>query len=320
MPPRRTPLPERLLARPFTRSQALSHGIPPHRLEAPDIVPLGFGLYAHTGLSHHWPEGYESPGYGLGPDALAALILNYSGAVASHATAAHCLKLPVCRTLEREDRVHLTLCNGSTKTRRRGIVTHRSPLEPVDRTSRHGISLTSPARTWVDLCGDKRMDEQDLVILADAIVNRPWRRGGRVDGMDTIEGLAAALTRAGSVKGVRRARAVLARTRVGADSPAETRTRLALVEAGLPEPELQVAADPADRYTPVADLGYRLLKIAIQYDGKHHRTPEQQAADVYRDERFRELGWTVVRLTWLDQRQGFVRVIRLVSQRLTELP
>jgi very-short-patch-repair endonuclease len=75
-----------------------------------------------------------------------------------------------------------------------------------------------------------------------------------------------------------------------------------------------VPADPSDPYTPVADLGYRDLRIAIQYDGRHHRTAEQQAADVYRDDRFRELGWTVVRLTWLDQRQGFARLIRTVRE------
>lgn len=75
-------------------------------------------------------------------------------------------------------------------------------------------------------------------------------------------------------------------------------------------------ADPSDPYTPVADLGYRDLRIAIQDDGKHHRTAEQQAADVYRDDRFRELGWTVVRLTWLDQRQGFSRLIRMIRERL----
>jgi hypothetical protein len=137
-----------------------------------------------------------------------------------------------------------------------------------------------------------------------------------LDGLDTLDGLSAALVRAGAVKGIRRARVALDQTRVGADSPAETRARLALIHAGLPEPELQVPADPSDRYTPVADLGYRDLWIAIQYDGKRHRTAEQHAADVYRDDRFRELGWTVVRLTWLDQRQGFARLIRMVRARV----
>ncbi len=316
MPRRRPPLPESLRAAPFTRAEASSAGVPRHRLESPDVASLGFGLYAQVGISHDWPSGYELPGHGLGPLGLAALVRHYRGAVVSHATAAHCLRLPIPPTLGREPAAHLTWFDGTAPAQRNGIVAHRSVLAAEDRTSRHGIALTAPARTWIDLCSDPRLHPTDLVILADAIVNRPWRSGKRVNGLDTVDGLTAAVTRAGAVKGIRRARVALGRTRVGADSPAETRTRLALVDAGLPEPEVQVSADPSDRYTPVADLGYRDLKIAIQYDGQHHRTAEQQAADVYRDDRFRELGWTLVRLTWLDQRQGFARLIRLVRERI----
>lgn len=316
MPRPRQPLPEPLRTRPFTRAQASAAGVPRHRLESPDVVSLGFGVYAQVGISHEWPRGYDLPGHGLGPLALAALVRHYRGALVSHATAAHCLRLPIPASLEREPRIHLTWADGSAPAQRRGIVSHRSPLTREDQTSRHGIALTTPARTWIDLCSDPRLQQTDLVILADAIVNRPWRRGTRIDGLDTLDGLSAAMTRAGAVKGIRRARITLDRTRVGADSPAETRTRLALVDAGLPEPEVQVPADPSDPYTPVSDLGYRDLKIAIQYDGKHHRTAEQQAADVYRDDRFRELGWTVVRVTWLDQRQGFARLIRMVRERI----
>lgn len=316
MPRPRQPLPESLRSRPFTRAEASAAGVPRHRLESPDLVSLGFGVYAPTGISHEWPPGHERPGHGLGPLTLATLIRHYRGAVISHATAAHCLKLPVPPSLEREPSIHLTWTDGAAPAQRRGIVSHQSSLSSQDRTSRHGIALTTPARTWLDLCSDPRLQETELVILADAIVNRPWRRGTRVDGLDTIDGLSAAMTRAGAVKGIRRARIALRRTRVGADSPAETRTRLALVDAGLPEPDVQVPADPSDPYTPFADLGYRDLRIAIQYDGRHHRTAQQQAADVYRDDRFRELGWAVVRLTWLDQRQGFARLIRMVRERI----
>ncbi|HRO29238.1 MULTISPECIES: endonuclease domain-containing protein [Micrococcaceae] len=179
------------------------------------------------------------------------------------------------------------------------------------------MNLTSPARTLIDLAADERLAFVDLVVVSDAIVNRPYRPGGRIDGLDTPAGLAAAVASAGRRPGIRRARHVIDQTRVGADSPQETRVRLALVDAGLPEPELQVKGDPAERWSPEADLAYRDLKIAIQYDGKHHRSREQQAADAYRDEWFQRHGWLVVRLTWADQAQGFARLIRLVRERLT---
>lgn len=234
MPRRRHPLPEPLDARPFTRAEARAAGVPRHRLESPDVVALGFGVYARAGMCHDWPLGQRTPGHGLGPLALAALIRHYRGAVVSHATAAHCLSLPVPSVLEREPEIHLTWFDGTASAQRRGVVGHRSALAHEDRTSRHGIAVTTPARTWIDLCGDRRLHQVDLVVLADAIVNRPWRRGERTDGLDALDGLSSAVTRAGAVKGIRRARIALSRTRVGADSPAETRTRLARSTPGFP--------------------------------------------------------------------------------------
>jgi hypothetical protein len=316
MPRPRRPLPDQLLKAPFSRSEALALGVPAYRLEAPDIESLGRGLYAHRHLMDRWPSGHETPGHLLGPRAVAALCRHYPGSVVSHATSAHVFRLPLPRLLLREPRIHLTWFDGAAPAQRRGVISHRSPLQELDRTTVHRIPVTSPARTWVDLAGDSRVDDTELVVLADAIVKRPWARGPREDGLDTLRGLSEAIARAGSVKGIRRARAALRLTRVGADSPPETRARLALVGAGLPEPGVQVRADPDDPYSPVADLGYPGLKIAIQYDGKHHRTPQQQAADAYRDEAFQRRGWTVVRLTWLDQQQGFARLVALVRERL----
>lgn len=42
-------------------------------------------------------------------------------------------------------------------------------------------------------------------------------------------------------------------------------------------------------------------RIAVQYDGRHHRSREQQATDAYRDAWFQQRGWWVIRLTWADQ-------------------
>jgi very-short-patch-repair endonuclease len=48
---------------------------------------------------------------------------------------------------------------------------------------------------------------------------------------------------------------------------------------------------PEDPYSPAADLGYREQRIAIQYDGAHHRTLEQQSRDNRRDDVFNAAGW-----------------------------
>lgn len=314
--PHPRPLPEPLLARPFTRTEALALGVTDKRLRSSDIIRLGHGLYASNTALLGWPSGYGIPGHGLGLAALAAVQRQYPGSVFSRTTAAHVFRLPLPDSILSDRDLHLTWPPGASRAQRPGVRSHRNRLLPSDRVRFRRLGLTSPARTLVDLASDERLCLEDLVVVADAIVNRPYRQGERFDGLDTPAGLAAAVVRAGKAPGIRRARRVLDLTRVGADSPQETRVRMALVNAGLPEPELQVKGDPAERWSPEADLGYRDLKIAIQYDGKHHRSREQQAIDAYRDEWFQRHGWLVVRLTWADQAQGFVRLIRLVRERL----
>lgn len=107
--------------------------------------------------------------------------------------------------------------------------------------------------------------------------------------------------------------AVLAR--IGADSPAETGLRLALVGDGLPEPELQIRLNPADPFSPEGDMGYRDRRIVLQYEGAHHFTPEQQASDQRRNAAFEASGWTVILVNRVDARQNFAAV----RQRLRHL-
>ena len=312
------PLPAPLAHHAFSRAEALALGITDKRLRSSDITRLGHGLYASVTAPLGWAPDEEEPGHGLGLPALAALLRQYPGAVLSHGTAAHVYGLPLPRAVLADPQVHLTWPPAANRAQRPGIRSHRLRLRPPDRAHTRGVALTSPARTLIDVASDRRMRDTDLVVVADAIVNRPYRKGARVDGLDTPAGLATAVRLAGRAAGVRRARHAVALTRVGADSPPETRARLALLEAGLPEPELQLHGDPADRWSPVADLGYRNLRIAIQYDGRHHRSREQQAADAYRDAWFQQRGWWVIRLTWADQAEGFRRLIWLVRERLAQ--
>lgn len=62
-------------------------------------------------------------------------------------------------------------------------------------------------------------------------------------------------------------------------SPQETRTRLALTRHGLPEPECNITIRDLHFTSgaPVTvDLAWRTAKIAIEYDGDHHRTQRAQ--------------------------------------------
>jgi hypothetical protein len=93
-------------------------------------------------------------------------------------------------------------------------------------------------------------------------------------------------------------RDALALVRPRTDSVKETELRLAILRAGLPEPEINVPICDADGFIGLGDLVYRALKILIEYDGGQHREDEKQFLhDVDRLDRAMAEGWRVIRVT-----------------------
>lgn len=303
----RTPLPSTLAAGAFTTAELHAAGLPWRRTLAADLARICRGV--HT-------AGIPDP---CAPDGAAALV-RLTGGVVSHVSAALWHGLPLPPRLARPAGLHLTF-DRSARTHRTdldGVVSHRVRL-PSDHVLElpDGQRVTTAARTWFDLAGMLRPHEVDWLIAdGDHLVRPPWTPTGRADPVATVLELSEVLARCRGRPGVRLARAALAEVRVGADSPPETFLRLALIRAGLPEPELQVAVDPADPASPVVDLGYRAARLALQYDGAGHRTAQQQARDARRDAYCLERGWTTLRCTWEDQHAGFGRIVELVRRRL----
>jgi hypothetical protein len=114
------------------------------------------------------------------------------------------------------------------------------------------------------------------------------------------------------MQGIVKARAAVELVRVGADSAPETFFRLALTDAGLPEPELQLRLVPGDTCSPAADMGYRQQRIAIQYDGGHHLTREQQSRDNRRDHIFHAAKWRYFKFNADDLAEDFRRAVNQV--------
>lgn len=98
----------------------------------------------------------------------------------------------------------------------------------------------------------------------DHLVKHPWHPDGRRPLLGTVAQLRVALTEVGRFKGKRIAQQALGLVRVGADAASETRMRLALLDAGLPEPGLQCPIDPGDEDSPEADLGCRDCRLAMR--------------------------------------------------------
>ena len=94
---------------------------------------------------------------------------------------------------------------------------------------------------------------------------------------------------------VRRA-AGLVRARV--DSPPETRLRLCLVLAGLPEPVCNVDVGDEFFFIATPDLAYLRLRLLLEYEGDHHRTDRAQwQKDIRRERQLRKEGFELQRIT-----------------------
>lgn len=138
------------------------------------------------------------------------------------------------------------------------------------------------------------MNVGELVYVIDAMCGT-WR----TNPVATVERIRAAALEARNVFGKKNLLTALdlARDKVG--SPQETRLRLHIVGAGLPTPLVcaPIQLPRAEQlYHP--DLTYRGARIAIEYEGGHHRTDAWQwDHDIQRERTFRTAGWEYFRVT-----------------------
>lgn len=169
-----------------------------------------------------------------------------------------------------------------------GITIYRDGLRADEVQAVRGISVTTPARTAFDI--GRRNQLIDAVIHLDALAN--------ATGLGPSE--AADLTKRHSgARGVTRLRRALELMDGGAESPPETRTRMLLVEAGLPKPQTQIHVYDEGGY-PFAriDMGYEDCPVGVEYDGEQHWTdPQRRAHDIDKSVELTEHGWTIVRVS-----------------------
>ena len=306
-----------------------------HRVRASDIERLGRALYRHRpdgsgtrdltgdGAAHDplAAERTTGPVLPWDRDVAAALQRDRLDVVVTDLSAAQLHGLPLPRWAEQSTDLHLTT-SLAHRVDRPGVVTRRRKVDPSHLVIRHGLRCTSAIRTLWGLCvPTSGLSLEDLVVIADSLMPQEWVEGfGLAEVRVERRDLTAVLEQIGRFRGIRRAREVVELMREAVGSPQKTRTRLALVDAGLPAPEVAVVLkDDHGRAGPTVDLAYRRWKIVIQYDGKHHRTKEQQERDVARD-RWCELhGRRVVKVTAADLRNGLENVLPVIRARVAEM-
>jgi hypothetical protein len=101
-----------------------------------------------------------------------------------------------------------------------------------------------------------------------------------------------------------------------ADSAPESELRVAIIDAGFPPPAVNLPLEMpgGERFSP--DLSWPELKIAIEYEGDHHRSDrEQWNHDIRRFAALQDAGWWIYRATAEDYRSPH-RLILWLAQRM----
>lgn len=251
--------------RPFRRKHALASGFDPRRKRR-DFRRLFHGIYVSSAVE-------------VTPLLIAeAVVLSVDplGAWASHATAARVWELPI-PPLPGE---HVTVLRRSQRRGRPQISCHSAPDGLITKFDH--VDVSAPAQVFVDLAALIPLVE--LVVVGDHMVRR---------GLATPDELAEHSATAKS-PGAALARRAASLVRAGVDSPMETRLRLLIVLAGLPEPAVNaLVGDELDKRK--YDLSYLRSRTIIEYDGKRHVEREEQwESDLLRREAIDTDGWRIL--------------------------
>jgi hypothetical protein len=179
-----------------------------------------------------------------------------------------------------------------------GVHTRGDRIEDDEITTVDGIPVTTPSRTALDLgCWYPIMS---AVAAIDSLA-----RAVEIKAAD-VELLAR---RYPGRRGIGRARLALTLFDAGAQSPKESWLRVVLIQAGLPRPQTQIPVrNEFGSAIAYLDMGWEDLKIAVEYDGDHHRSDRSQFGwDIRRLERLQSLGWIVIRVVAGDRPAEIVR-------------
>ncbi len=189
-----------------------------------------------------------------------------------------------------------------------GIRTWSDRFEEDEAQMVDGIPVTSPARTALDLAC--RYPVGKAVAAIDALARATHLK------MADVELLAE---RYKGRRGIRHARIALPLVDPGAESPRETWLRLSLIRAGFPPPQTQIPVyDQYGQLVAVVDMGWEHIKLAVDYEGDHHRTDRRQFNhDIRRAEAVMELGWIDIRVTAEDTEGGIIRRVSSAWERRT---
>ncbi len=293
----RSPLPPQLPTS-FSVQEAFAHGVSERRLRGGDLEKTFHGariLVEPAGIGHGDEDLFGVRAHLRRLRAYAPVLPE--GAFFCGPSAALLWAIPLPPRTWRE--LHVAVFRPRRSPRRPGIRGHKITPGFVHVTEREGLPVTDAASTWATLGGI--VSEDDLVAAADHVLRIPRFPGG----FRTLTETALAprrelvsLTERKGRPGAPALRRALELARTGASSPPETRIRLLIHRAGMPEPVLDHDVyDRHGKFLGCSELAYPDARIAIEYESDGHLTRKQLQRDIDKYQSYAEAGWRVIRLT-----------------------
>jgi very-short-patch-repair endonuclease len=173
--------------------------------------------------------------------------------------------------------------SGRKARSRPGLRIHRAHVDPADATRRHGIPVTTPARTLLDLAATASTKDLELA-LNEAHLQR------RVSSHSLNEQFSRYPTHRGTARLREATQTEPSLTR----SEAERRLLDLIRKAGLPHPETNVRLHGHE-----VDFLWRAQWLVVEVDGyAYHQTRAAFERDRRRDADLQEAGFRVLRPTW----------------------
>lgn len=300
-------LPPSLTGRPFSVAEATQLGVSDSRMRGRDLSRPFHGVRAPAAPSpptHDYAARIEA----VRATARAYLCRAPDHHVFTHQTAAAIIGMPIPGRLIDAHTIHVSTVPPHRAPRAAGVVGHQiragGPIFVV-----RGLPVPDPARIWCQL--GAVLGVRELVAAGDFLLAgaTPMSDGEQLD----------LVLRSQRHSGARLLREALTLIRPGVESARESFLRLAIVDAGLPEPEInQDVYDERGNFVARLDMLYRSLRIGIEYDGEQHRRDvAQYQHDILRLDRLAALGWRILRVTQPqmdDDPAGVVRrIVRAVA-------
>jgi hypothetical protein len=231
--------------------------------------------------------------------AVAAVSCARTAVVVSHSSAAAFWGFP--RLGPWPERVHGIQIGGAGATGGSTILRHRATLEDLDIEERHGVLVTTPARTALDLAISAPLRQAVLVLDS-----------GLHSGLFSAEELLEQLDRRASRRGAIKARRAIEFADERAESAGESLSRVVMLESGFVIPDLQRRFARASGEKAFVDFFWEESGIVGEFDGNvKYRAAESRAGlpveEVVIREKDRE-NWVraerdvegFVRWTWTD--------------------